>query len=223
MVLLALLLRQQCPPPGRAQPVLREQMSLLGLVASCLGGPGWQVRVPGRWRAGAACLPGVRAETGVSPLAGSRQVYLWTQVMLAGGVASASGLAGLLSSPWRAGRRGWGGAEVSEASPAWAGLGWCLEQLLSSWGLPAPHAAPQPRSSHPVISLASPPQPSLLPLTSCTRPAHMCVHTCHPNVHTHGSPDLGFCCPRSRLHSPWVQGLGERSGLGAPPKEQGQR
>lgn len=40
------------------------------------------------------------AEAGVNSLAGSWQVYLYSQVMLARGVASASGLAGLPFSPW---------------------------------------------------------------------------------------------------------------------------
>lgn len=105
----ALLLRQHLLPlPRQSQPLLTWRVSLLGLAdGSCPGGPGlagvfWAGGVQGF----ACALPGVK-RSGRCESSGceSWQVHLYAQVMLAGGVALALGLAGLPSSPRRAGRQ----------------------------------------------------------------------------------------------------------------------
>lgn len=128
-------------------------------------------------------------------------MYLWTQVTLAGGVASASGLAGLPSSPWGAGSRGWGGAEVREASTARAGLGWRL-------GPPSPPLCTSAQVLTPP-DLPDVPSRALAPAPPCTRPADMCVHACVTPCPHARLPRPGLLLPLSPPHSLWVQGLGE--------------
>ncbi|XP_015425178.1 PREDICTED: uncharacterized protein LOC107184475 [Myotis davidii] len=107
-------------------------------------------------------------------------------------------------------RVGWSG--VSEASTAWAGLGPPSPRLCTSAQVLAP------------CELTDVPSTALAP----ARPPHVqdpltCVSIHVTPCHTHGSPDLGFCClwprPTASGSRDWVRGQGWEHPQGAGSKE----
>lgn len=174
--LLVLLLRQQCSP-GQAQPGLHGQVSLRGLVASCLGGLAGRCASACSWQVeGRGCVSQVCVLTGVSPWAGpGRCIY---------GLRSCRPGAWPRPRDWLASRPlpgelgAEGGVQRRSLRPPQPGQvwGWCLEQLLRP---PSPPLCTSAQVLTP-CDLTDVPSTALLPAppTSCTRPADMCVHTC---------------------------------------------